>query len=145
MDDLKQLVAAELATPVDPRVAAMAAAIAAKHGPASRAVLFYGSCLRERRPLVIVSTSGGARMQEGILSLMQLPKTVCAVEDLHDAHIPMITVMALAGQGQGQTGHRQRAAAAPRRARWLRSSSRTVCRCRASSFSCAVRAAIGLS
>jgi len=33
-------------------------------------------------------------MQEGILSLMQLPKTVCAVEDLHDAHIPMITVMA---------------------------------------------------
>ena len=49
MDDLKQLVAAELATPVDPRVAAMAAAIAAKHGRASRAVLFYGSCLRERR------------------------------------------------------------------------------------------------
>jgi acetyl-CoA carboxylase carboxyl transferase subunit beta len=33
-------------------------------------------------------------MQEGILSLMQLPKTVCAVEDLHDAHIPMFTVMA---------------------------------------------------
>ena len=33
-------------------------------------------------------------MQEGILSLMQLPKTVCAVEDLHDARIPMITVMA---------------------------------------------------
>ena len=36
-------------------------------------------------PLVSVTTSGGARMQEGILSLMQLPKTVCAVEDLHDA------------------------------------------------------------
>ena len=32
-------------------------------------------------------------MQEGILSLMQLPKTVCAVEDLHDAKVPMITVM----------------------------------------------------
>src|SRR5437660_2573684 len=45
-------------------------------------------------PLVAVTTSGGARMQEGILSLMQLPKTVCAVEDLHDARIPMITVMA---------------------------------------------------
>ncbi len=45
-------------------------------------------------PLVSVTSSGGARMQEGILSLMQLPKTVCAVEDLHDAHIPMITVMA---------------------------------------------------
>ena len=49
MADLKQLVAAELATPVDPRVAAMAAAIAAKHRAASRAVLFYGSCLREQQ------------------------------------------------------------------------------------------------
>ena len=45
-------------------------------------------------PLVSVTSSGGARMQEGILSLMQLPKTVCAVEDLHDAKLPMITVMA---------------------------------------------------
>jgi acetyl-CoA carboxylase carboxyl transferase beta subunit len=44
-------------------------------------------------PLVTVTSSGGARMQEGILSLMQLPKTVCAVEDLHDAKVPMITVM----------------------------------------------------
>jgi acetyl-CoA carboxylase carboxyl transferase subunit beta len=44
-------------------------------------------------PLVTVTSSGGARMQEGILSLMQLPKTVCAVEDLHDARVPMITVM----------------------------------------------------
>ena len=40
------LVADELAEPVDPRVAGMAAAIAARHGAASRAVLFYGSCLR---------------------------------------------------------------------------------------------------
>ncbi|WP_309662605.1 hypothetical protein [Sphingomonas sp.] len=47
MDDLEQLVAAELATPVDSRVSTLAAAIAAKHGSASRAVLFYGSCLRE--------------------------------------------------------------------------------------------------
>ena len=45
-------------------------------------------------PLVSVTASGGARMQEGILSLMQLPKTVCAVEDLHDAGLPMISVMA---------------------------------------------------
>src|SRR6476659_4994587 len=45
-------------------------------------------------PLVTVTSSGGARMQEGILSLMQLPKTVCAVEDLHDARRPMLTVMA---------------------------------------------------
>ena len=45
-------------------------------------------------PVVTVTASGGARMQEGILSLMQLPKTVCAVEDLHDAGVPMFTVMA---------------------------------------------------
>ena len=45
-------------------------------------------------PLIAVTSSGGARMQEGILSLMQLPKTVCAVEDLHDAGQPMFVVMA---------------------------------------------------
>jgi acetyl-CoA carboxylase carboxyl transferase subunit beta len=45
-------------------------------------------------PLVSVTASGGARMQEGILSLMQLPKTVCAVEDLHDAGGVMISLMA---------------------------------------------------
>jgi acetyl-CoA carboxylase carboxyl transferase subunit beta len=45
-------------------------------------------------PLVSVTASGGARMQEGILSLMQLPKTVCAVEDLHDARCALISVMA---------------------------------------------------
>src|SRR5215204_5086689 len=45
-------------------------------------------------PLVSVTASGGARMQEGILSLMQLPKTVCAVEELHDARCGFISVMA---------------------------------------------------
>jgi acetyl-CoA carboxylase carboxyl transferase beta subunit len=45
-------------------------------------------------PLVSVTASGGARMQEGILSLMQLPKTVCAVEDLYDAGGAMFSVMA---------------------------------------------------
>jgi hypothetical protein len=49
MPDLKQLVAEELGAPVDPRVIAMAKAIAAKHGKASRAVLFYGSCLRQKQ------------------------------------------------------------------------------------------------
>jgi acetyl-CoA carboxylase carboxyl transferase subunit beta len=44
-------------------------------------------------PLVSVTASGGARMQEGILSLMQLPKTVCAVEDLRDAGCALISVM----------------------------------------------------
>jgi acetyl-CoA carboxylase carboxyl transferase beta subunit len=45
-------------------------------------------------PLVSVSASGGARMQEGILALMQLPKTVCAVEDLRDAGGAFFSVLA---------------------------------------------------
>jgi hypothetical protein len=47
--ELRDLVAEELTAPVDPRVTAMAAAIAQKHGAASRAVLFYGSCLRQKQ------------------------------------------------------------------------------------------------
>jgi hypothetical protein len=43
------LVTAELDVPVDPQVTAMAQAIAAQHGVAARAVLFYGSCLREKQ------------------------------------------------------------------------------------------------
>jgi acetyl-CoA carboxylase carboxyl transferase beta subunit len=45
-------------------------------------------------PLVSVAASGGARMQEGILALMQVPKTVAAVEDLHDSRTPFISVLA---------------------------------------------------
>jgi hypothetical protein len=48
-ETLRDLVGEELSQPVGPRVAAMAEAIAAKHAPASRAVLFYGSCLRQKR------------------------------------------------------------------------------------------------
>ncbi|MDQ4081772.1 MAG: acetyl-CoA carboxylase carboxyl transferase subunit beta [Actinomycetota bacterium] len=44
-------------------------------------------------PLVCITASGGARMQEGILSLMQLPKTVAAVDALREARSPLITVM----------------------------------------------------
>lgn len=47
MSDLTDLVRSELATPVDPRVAAMAQEIAAEYPGSARAVLFYGSCLRE--------------------------------------------------------------------------------------------------
>jgi len=45
-------------------------------------------------PLVSVTSSGGARMQEGILALMQLPKTVAAVEDLRDSRQALLCVMA---------------------------------------------------
>jgi len=49
---------------------------------------FVRACERsaeESVPLVSVSASGGARMQEGILALMQLPKTIVAIDELHDA------------------------------------------------------------
>jgi hypothetical protein len=49
MSELERLVREELLQPVDPRVEAVAAAIAQRHGAASQAVLFYGSCLRERQ------------------------------------------------------------------------------------------------
>jgi len=44
-------------------------------------------------PLVSVSASGGARMQEGILALMQLPKTVCAIEELHESGGALLSVL----------------------------------------------------
>lgn len=49
MSELSRLVADELDTPVGSQVTEMAAAIAAQHGASSRAVLFYGSCLREQQ------------------------------------------------------------------------------------------------
>jgi len=49
--------------------------------------------LRERLPLIIVSSSGGARMQEGALSLMQLMKTSSAVAKLNEAGLPYISVL----------------------------------------------------
>jgi acetyl-CoA carboxylase carboxyl transferase subunit beta len=52
------------------------------------------AALAERMPLVLVSSSGGARMQEGILSLMQLPKTIAAIDELHEAGIPLLNVLA---------------------------------------------------
>ena len=48
-ETLRELVSEELSAPVDRRVTALAEAIAAKHGKASRAVLFYGSCLRQKQ------------------------------------------------------------------------------------------------
>jgi acetyl-CoA carboxylase carboxyl transferase subunit beta len=49
--------------------------------------------LRERRPLVVVSASGGARMQEGILSLMQMAKISGALARLADARVPYVSVL----------------------------------------------------
>ncbi len=49
--------------------------------------------LEKRLPLVIVSASGGARMQESIFSLMQMAKTSSALAKLHEAGIPYISVL----------------------------------------------------
>jgi acetyl-CoA carboxylase carboxyl transferase subunit beta len=47
----------------------------------------------ERTPLLLVTSSGGARMQEGILSLMQLPKTVASIDELHEARLPLFCLL----------------------------------------------------
>ncbi|MEM8822355.1 MAG: acetyl-CoA carboxylase, carboxyltransferase subunit beta [Pseudomonadota bacterium] len=46
-----------------------------------------------KRPLILFSAAGGARMQEGILSLMQMPRTTVAVEMLKEAGLPYIVVL----------------------------------------------------
>jgi acetyl-CoA carboxylase carboxyl transferase subunit beta len=46
-----------------------------------------------KRPMVLFAASGGARMQEGILSLMQLPRTTVAVDRLKEAGLPYIVVL----------------------------------------------------
>ena len=49
--------------------------------------------LQERKPLIIVSASGGARMMEGVLSLMQMAKISTALAQLHQERIPYISVL----------------------------------------------------
>jgi acetyl-CoA carboxylase carboxyl transferase subunit beta len=49
--------------------------------------------LDENKPLIIISASGGARMMEGILSLMQMAKTSVLLAQLHEAGVPYISVL----------------------------------------------------
>ena len=49
--------------------------------------------IEEKLPYVIVTSSGGARMQEGIVSLMQMPRTIAAVDLLNENKIPYIVVL----------------------------------------------------
>ncbi len=58
-----------------------------------RLTLLIEQALTDRLPLIIVSTSGGARMQESILSLMQMAKTAAALARLHDARVPFISIL----------------------------------------------------
>ena len=50
--------------------------------------------LEGRLPLILVTASGGARMQEGILSLMQMAKTSAAVAKLGEAKLPFVSILA---------------------------------------------------
>ena len=50
--------------------------------------------LEGRMPLILVTASGGARMQEGILSLMQMAKTSAAVAKLGEAKLPFVVILA---------------------------------------------------
>jgi acetyl-CoA carboxylase carboxyl transferase subunit beta len=47
----------------------------------------------EQEPLIVVSASGGARMQEGILSLMQMAKTSSALARMHEAGLPYVSIL----------------------------------------------------
>jgi acetyl-CoA carboxylase carboxyl transferase subunit beta len=49
--------------------------------------------LANRTPFIIFTASGGARMQEGMFSLMQMPRTTIAVQRLRDARLPYIVVL----------------------------------------------------
>ncbi|MGC4023700.1 MAG: acetyl-CoA carboxylase, carboxyltransferase subunit beta [Mesorhizobium sp.] len=53
----------------------------------------FETALEKKRPLVLFAASGGARMQEGILSLMQLPRTTVGVDRLKEAGLPYIVVL----------------------------------------------------
>ncbi len=50
-------------------------------------------CVRDRLPFVVVTASGGARMQEGILSLMQMAKVSAALARLAEARLPYVVVL----------------------------------------------------
>lgn len=49
--------------------------------------------LINKTPLIIVPSSGGARMQEGILSLMQMPRTIIAIQQIKKASLPYIVIL----------------------------------------------------
>jgi acetyl-CoA carboxylase carboxyl transferase subunit beta len=53
----------------------------------------FERAIKDSLPVVLLQASGGARMQEGTLSLMQMAKTVAARERLRDAHLPFISVL----------------------------------------------------
>jgi acetyl-CoA carboxylase carboxyl transferase subunit beta len=62
-------------------------------GAGEKILLAAEHALRMKRPYIVFSTSGGARMQEGIVSLMQMAKTCAGIARLKNAGLPYISVM----------------------------------------------------
>lgn len=58
-----------------------------------RVTMLFEQALKEKTPVIIVSASGGARMQESILSLMQMAKTSAYVLEMHKAKLPYISIL----------------------------------------------------
>jgi acetyl-CoA carboxylase carboxyl transferase subunit beta len=63
-------------------------------GVGEKVALAAERAMEENRPLIILSCSGGARMQEGLLSLMQMAKTCAALTRLAQRRLPFISIMA---------------------------------------------------
>jgi acetyl-CoA carboxylase carboxyl transferase subunit beta len=51
------------------------------------------AAIEDRSPYVVFTAAGGARMQEGILSLMQMPRTTVAIAELREANLPYVVVL----------------------------------------------------
>lgn len=58
-----------------------------------KVTLLIEECARERLPVVLVTASGGARMEEGVIALMQLAKTTAAAERFSALGLPLVTVL----------------------------------------------------
>ena len=62
-------------------------------GTGERILLAAEAALKQKRPYIVVSASGGARMHEGIISLMQMAKTCAGIARLHAAGIPYLSIL----------------------------------------------------
>lgn len=58
-----------------------------------KVTMAFERAIEKKVPIITVAASGGARMQEGMLSLMQMAKTAAAAKRVHDSHVPFISVL----------------------------------------------------
>jgi len=58
-----------------------------------KVTMAFERAVEKKVPIITVAASGGARMQEGMLSLMQMAKTSAAAKRVHDSHIPFVSIL----------------------------------------------------